>query len=146
MINKINICIYGSKSFDNYPFFEEKLYKILSPYLENNYIIHIKEGENTTTDNFAVRFCNENNLILQRIKLNWQEDGKSAAYTQLKKLVWGENMMNNEATDILIIFYSHRDKEEKEKMLFELLSLYNDLITDREGNVSEEPEYYFFED
>lgn len=143
MLNKkIVLTVLGSDNFNNYSFFEEKLYEILGPYLEKNYKIIIKEREINNTDNFSICFCNENNFSLERIKLNWKEFGKAAFWNNIKELVYGD-IINTSPTDILVIFISEKDNEKDLYTVEKLLEEYNSCITDTKGNPAE-PEVYIF--
>lgn len=142
MKEKIVLTILGSDNFDNYSFFEEKIYEILTPYLEKDFNIIIKERETNKTDNFSICFCNENNFSLERIKLNWKEFGKAAFWNNIKELVYGD-IINTSPTDILIIFISEKDSEKDLYTIEKVLEEYNSCITDTKGNPSE-PEVYIF--
>lgn len=142
MKEKIVLTILGSDNFDNYSFFEEKIYEILTPYLEKDFNIIIKERETNKTDNFSICFCNENNFSLERIKLNWKEFGKAAFWNNIKELVYGD-MINTSPTDILVIFISEKDNEKDLYTVEKLLEEYNSCITDTKGNPAE-PEVYIF--
>ena len=142
MKEKIVLTILGSDNFDNYSFFEEKIYEILTPYLEKDFNIIIKERETNKTDNFSICFCNENNFSLERIKLNWKEFGKAAFWNNIKELVYGD-IINTSPTDILIIFISEKDSEKDLYTIEKLLEEYNSCITDTKGNPAE-PEVYIF--
>lgn len=52
----INVVVIGTNDFDDYAFFEEKLYKKLERYFEEDYKIIIREQEVNATDGFAVKF------------------------------------------------------------------------------------------
>ena len=111
-MEKIVVTIIGSKNFNNYNFFEEKLYQILGEYFEKEYKIIIREQEINNVDTFAIRFAKENNCILQRYKIKWDEYGKSAGYINLKRLLFGDLNEDNqlESCDIICCFYSEYDK------------------------------------
>ena len=55
---EIVVVIVGTNDFDDYEFFEEKLYEKLEFYFENNYNIIIREQETNRTDKFAIKFSN----------------------------------------------------------------------------------------
>ena len=62
---RINIVVIGTNNFDDYTFFEEKLYEKLGEYFEENYKIIIREQESNATDGFAVKFSKENGCELE---------------------------------------------------------------------------------
>ena len=94
MQKTINVIIIGTNDFDDYDFFEEKLYEKLSKYFEEDYKIIIREQEANITDKFAVKFSKENGCELERYKIQWEELGKKAGFENFKKLLWGEDKRN----------------------------------------------------
>ena len=90
----INVIVIGTNDFDDYAFFEGKLYEKLEKYFEEDYKIVIREQEANATDGFAVRFSKENGCELERYKIQWDELGKRAGFeislrtTSLKGVVF----------------------------------------------------------
>ena len=111
-MKEVCIAIIGCKEFNNYSFFEEKMYNIISPFLENNYNITIRERERNRTDTFAVRFALENNFKLERYKIKWKELGKSAGIWNNKALVYGEDISEQRPTKILVVFITENMKDD----------------------------------
>lgn len=145
MKGKIVLTILGSDNFRNYSFLEEEVYKILGPYLEKENIeVIIKEREVNSTDNFCVRFCNENGFTLQRVKVKWNEFGKQAFWINIKELVFGD-FESIYPTDILVCFLSENDNEKDVYMIEQVLEEFSSCITDTNGNPAD-PEYYIFVD
>lgn len=126
MNKKIRIVIIGSKNFDDYNYFEEKLYKVLEKYFEENYQIIIREQEINTIDTFAIRFAKENNCDLERYKINWDKYGKSAAYENIKLLVFGKDVKS--ASDLLICFYKKIDKKADRDMTERIIDEFKSII------------------
>lgn len=141
--NEIVIVVVGSKNFDDYTFFEEKMYEVLGKYFEEDIKITIKEQESTTTDNFVVRFCKENNCNLERVKINWEKYGKAAAYINNKILIFGEDPNKNIPSEFPIIFLTKKDKEKDLLLINNLLELFIECVTF--GNEITTPKYYIFE-
>ena len=75
----INVIVIGTNDFDDYAFFEGKLYEKLEKYFEEDYKIVIREQEANATDGFAVKFSKENGCELERYKIPW-ELGKRAGF------------------------------------------------------------------
>lgn len=122
----INVIIIGSKNFDDYVYFEEKLYKVLEKYFKEEYEIIIREQEMVQVDTYAIRFANENNCKLERYKIQWDKYGKSAAYVNIKPMVWGYN--GSTPSDILICFYKKRDKKADRKITSMIIDEYNSML------------------
>lgn len=125
MQQNITILVIGSKNFDDYCYFEEKMYQVLEPFFEENFQITIREQEINTVDTFAIRFAKENNCILERYKIKWDKYGKSAAYENIKQMIFGDNVQST--TNKLVCFYRKNDKkadkEATEKILDEFKSI-----------------------
>ena len=122
----IRVLIIGSKNFDDYEYFEEKIYKVLERYFEEDYQITIREQEINTVDTFAVRFAKENNCNLERYKINWDKYGKSAAYENIKLLVFGESVQST--SDLLICFYKKIDKKADRDMTERIIDEFKSII------------------
>lgn len=120
----VKVLIVGSKNFEDYDYFEEKLYKVLAKYFEENYQIFIREQEINTTDVFAVRFAKENNCKLERCKIKWDKYGKSAWYEQVKILGFGIED-NIGSCDEIIFFQKKKDKKADR----EFINLVKDIYT-----------------
>lgn len=136
MNKKIKILIIGSKNFDDYNYFEEKLYKVLEKYFEEDYKITIREQEVNTVDTFAIRFAKENNCNLERYKIKWDEFGKSAAYKNIKRLIFGENAQS--ASDLLVCFYKKIDKKVDRDMTERVIEEFKSVI-----NLENQSQNYF---
>lgn len=138
-MKKINIIIIGTKNFEDYSFFEEKLYEKLEQYFEKDYKIIIREQEINITDGFAVKFAKENNCELERYKIQWNELGKKAGFENLKKLLWGENA--NSGADLLFVFENKWDGNKDKYMIEKIIQEFNSII-DFENFISKK--YYLF--
>lgn len=122
----IKVIIVGTNDFDDYHFFEEKLYEELKEYFEEDYKIVIREQEANTTDGFAVKFSKENGCELERYKIQWDELGKRAGFENFKKLLWGEEA--NAGADLLLAFQSKWDGVKDRYMLNKLIQEFKSII------------------
>lgn len=143
-MKNIVLSILGSNNFMNYSLFEEKIYKIITFYLNNSYHIIIKEKEQNRVDNFCVRFCRENNFELKRIKIKWDEIGKSAFYVALKEMVYG-NFKDIPSSDILIVFFDINSKQKEIDYMDKIINEFCDGVTDSEGAILFQKVYLFIE-
>ena len=137
---EVCIAIAGCKEFYNYSFFEEKIYEIISPFLEKGFSITIRERELYTVDNFAVRFALENNFNLERYKIDWNEKGKSAGIWANKAITYGREINEQRPSEILIVFITNKMKENK--LLEHLLEEFSCCVTC--VNELKEPDIYVF--
>lgn len=122
----INVVVIGTNDFDDYAFFEEKLYEKLERYFEENYKIVIREQEANTTDNFSVKFSKENGCELESYKIQWDKLGKKAGFENFKKLLWGEEA--NAGADILIAFQNKWDGANDKYMIKKLIQEFKSII------------------
>lgn len=137
---EVIITVVGDKYFSDYEFFEEKMYEVLEEYFKEEYTIKIREQEVTSVDNFCVRFCKENNCILERYKILWDEYGKSAAYVNNKFLLNGKIINKSGSSKILVIFLSKY--KDNLRMIEDLEEAFNSCVT--YYNNPSEPEIYKF--
>lgn len=106
---QVCISILGTKSFDcEYEEFEEKVYEIIGDLLETDKEITIRENEEGIAATHAIRFAKENGFKLDRRKINWNEDGKSAPYRNVSDMVYGRNKGDIPAV-LGIIFRSKKE-------------------------------------
>lgn len=126
MNKEIKILIIGTNNFDDYSFFEEKIYEVLEKYFEKEYKIFLREQEVNSTDNFVVRFSKENNCELERYKIDWDKFGKRAAYENIKRLIWGEN--SESGIDILCCFCNKWDGEKEKFMINKVIDEFKSII------------------
>lgn len=133
----INVVVIGTNDFDDYAFFEGKLYEKLEKYFEEDYKIVIREQEANATDGFAVRFSKENGCELERYKIQWDELGKRAGFENFKKLLWGEEA--NAGADLLLAFQSKWDGAKDKYMLNKLIQEFKSIIDFESFN----PKKYF---
>lgn len=124
MIKKkdVKIGIIGNKSFNDYLFFENNLYKILEQFLELDKNIYIREQEAYLIDGCSVRFSKENNFNLQRYKIDWENKGKSAGYFALKEFIYGKDC--KDPIDILIFFFVKGTKKKDNLFNLELIDIF----------------------
>lgn len=133
----INVIVIGTNDFDDYAFFEGKLYEKLEKYFEEDYKIVIREQESNATDGFAVKFSKENGCELERYKIQWDELGKRAEFENFKKLLWGEEA--NAGADLLLAFQSKWDGAKDKYMLNKLIQEFKSIIDFESFN----PKKYF---
>ena len=133
----INVIIIGTNDFDDYTFFEEKLYEKLEKYFEEDYKIVIREQEANATDGFAVKFSKENGCELERYKIQWDELGKRAGFENFKKLLWGEGA--KAGADLLLAFQSKWNGAKDKYMLNKLIQEFKSIIDFESFN----PKKYF---
>ena len=132
----INVIVIGTNDFDDYAFFEGKLYEKLEKYFEEDYKIVIREQEANATDGFAVKFSKENGCELERYKIQW-ELGKRAGFENFKKLLWGEEVKAK--ADLLLAFQSKWDGAKDKYMLNKLIQEFKSIIDFESFN----PKKYF---
>lgn len=133
----INVVIIGTNDFDDYAFFEEKLYEKLEKYFEENYKIIIRKQEENVTDGFAVKFSKENGCELESFKIPWEELGKKAGFENIKRLLWGEEV--KAGADLLLAFQSKWDGERDKYMLNKIIQEFKSIIDFESFN----PKNYF---
>lgn len=133
----INVIVIGTNDFDDYAFFEGKLYEKLEKYFEEDYKIVIREQEANATDGFAVRFSKENGCELERYKIQWDEFGKRAGFENFKKLLWGEEA--KAGADLLLAFQSKWNGVKDKYMLNKLIQEFKSIIDFESFN----PKKYF---
>ena len=126
MQNNIVVVIIGTNDFDDYEFFEEKLYEKLEYYFENGYNITIREQEANKTDKFAAKFANENSCKLERYKIEWENLGKRAGLENIKKLLWGNNA--EIGADLLFAFQSKWDGDRSKFVTNKLIEEFKSII------------------
>ena len=134
----LNVIVIGTNDFDDYAFFEEKLYEKLERYFEENYKIVIREQEANATDGFAVKFSKENGCELNKFKIPW-ELGKRAGFENIKKIIWGEDAKSG--ADLLLAFQSKWDGKESKFWLNKAIKEFKSII-DFDDN---ERKYFIFE-
>ena len=122
----INVVVIGTNDFDDYAFFEEKLYEKLERYFEENYKIVIREQEANATDGFAVKFSKENGCELERHKVQWNILGKRAGFENIKRLLWGEGA--SAGADLLLAFGNKWDGVKDRYMLDKLVADFKTII------------------
>lgn len=125
-MSEVRILIIGTNDFDDYNFFEEKLYEKLKKYFEQDYKIIIREQEANTTDKFAVKFSKENGCELERYKIQWDILGKKAGFENLKKLLWGKNA--EAGADMLLVFQNKWDGAKDKYMINKLIQEFKSII------------------
>lgn len=123
---EIKIVIIGTNDFDDYNFFEEKLYEILKNYFEEEYKIIIRERKSNLTDKFAIKFSQENDCQLEEYPIQWDILGNRAEFENLKKLLWGEEA--NAGADLLLAFQSKWDGAKDKYMLNKLIQEFKSII------------------
>ena len=133
----INIIIIGTNNFEDYSFFEEKLYEKLGKYFEQDYKIIIREQESNATDGVAVKFSKENGCILERQKIQWDELGKKAGFENMKRLLWGEEA--KAGADLLLVFQNKWDGIKDKYMLNKIITEFKSIIDFENFN----PKNYF---
>lgn len=129
MQKRIVVTIIGSNNYidyNEYNYFEEKLYQVLEKYFEEEYEIVIKEQEINNIDTFSIRFAKENNCKLERCKIQWDNFGKRAAYENIKILIWGNKA--SLGTDILVCFYKKKDKKNDRVMCEKIIDEFKSVI------------------
>lgn len=133
MSKLIKVLVVGTKNFDDYIFFEEKLYEILNKYFEENYDIILREQESTLTDGFVVRFCKENNCILERYEIQWNLLGKRAGFENIKNIIWGNNAESS--VDLLICFCNKEDNMKDKFMMNKIIDEFQSIINFDNNNI-----------
>ena len=133
----INVIVIGTNDFDDYAFFEGKLYEKLEKYFEEDYKIVIREQEANATDGFAVKFSKENGCELERYKIQWDELGKRAGFENFKNLLWGKEA--KAGADLLLAFQSKWDGTKDKYMLNKLIQEFKSIINFENFN----PKKYF---
>ena len=122
----INVIVIGTNDFDDYAFFEGKLYEKLEKYFEEDYKIVIREQEANATDGFAVKFSKENGCELESYPIKWKELGNKAIFENIKKLLWGEGA--NAGADLLLAFQSKWDGAKDKYILNKLIQEFKSII------------------
>ena len=134
----LNVIVIGTNDFDDYAFFEEKLYEKLERYFEENYKIVIREQEANATDGFAVKFSKENGCELNKFKIPW-ELGKRAGFENIKKIIWGEDAKSG--ADLLLAFQSKWDGKESKFWLNKAIKEFKSIIDFESFNLKK---YFLF--
>ena len=126
----IKVGIIGNKTFNDYNFFENNLYKALGEEFESEKNVFIREQEAFLIDGCSVRFAKENNCALQRYPINWENKGKSAGYVALKEFIYGKEC--SDALDILIFFFVKGTKKKDNLFNLELIDIFESNFFDLE--------------
>lgn len=110
MNKKIIVLVNGSRNYIDKNFIEEKIYKILNNYIENNYDIIIREGDAKGVDKIAGQIALESNWNLEVFKAIWKDNHNNynpkAGFERNIKMVEGIDNYNNKkgVFDIMISF------------------------------------------
>ena len=107
-----NICINGSRGFNDYNFFKEVIVKLIDvnqvhfdEELKANKTLRIIVGGAQGADTLAERWARESGLNYQVFPANWKKYGKSAGYKR--------NVQMIDVSDELISFWDGESKGTK---------------------------------
>lgn len=123
---EIVVVIVGTNDFEDYEFFEEKLYEKLEFYFENNYNIIIREQETNRTDKFAIKFSKENGCKIESYPIQWEKLGKIAGLENIKKLLWGNDVKRG--ADLLLTFQDKWDGDKSKFVVNKLIEEFKSII------------------
>lgn len=79
MSNKLmKLLIVGSRTFNNYEMLEKECFKVIEPYINDNYEIIIVSGAAKGTDTLARIFAEKHHFTYKEFPADWDKFGKVA--------------------------------------------------------------------
>jgi hypothetical protein len=92
------VIVAGGRNFSDYDLLSSTLHRLISKKCE----VEIVSGMARGADSLALRFANENNLVVKKFPANWDRHGNSAGYKR--------NVQMAEYADACVCFWDGESK------------------------------------